>query len=113
MRRIAAIALAAGLIMGLAACGEDKVDKQGTIDNLVESGMDEETATCMVNGLTDELGDEKVLAFSEDPEGGDLSAEDQEKVVEITTDCLGLGDISIPDVSIPDISIPDVSIPEE
>jgi hypothetical protein len=113
MRRIAGVMLAAGLVFGLSACGEDEVDRQGTIDNLVEGGMDEEQAECLVNGVTDELGDEKVLALEDDPDGSSLTAEEQEKLGEITLECFGMGDISIPDISVPDISVPDVSLPEE
>lgn len=114
MRRIAGVVLVAGLAFGLSACGDDKVDRQGTIDELVEQGMDEEQAECLVNGVTDELGDDKVLALNEsDGEIDDLTAEEQAKLEEITLDCLGLGDLSIPDISVPDISVPDISLPEE
>jgi hypothetical protein len=105
MRKLAMMALALMAAGGLAACSEE-VDKEGTVDDLVESGMDREQAECLVDGLVEEFGDERALELNDADE--ELTAEEQEAMTDLTLECLDLGDLgSIPDVSIPDISIPD------
>jgi hypothetical protein len=92
-KRVLSGCLALGLTFGAAACSKS-IDKEGTVDNLVEQGiMTREQAECTVDGIDDEFGDndDVIDALSEGGDPADLSEEDQGKLTEIVTTCLGVG----------------------
>lgn len=65
-----------------AGCGSD-FDRDAEIDNMVEeTGVDEATATCIVDGIVDEFGEDRVTSDDEP------NAEEQAKIAEIMTGCL-------------------------
>jgi polyhydroxyalkanoate synthesis regulator phasin len=85
--------LALGLAFGAAACSKS-IDKEGTVDNLVEQGvMTREQAQCTVDRIDEEFGDDDdvIDALSEGGNVEDLSEEDSTKLTEIVTTCLGVG----------------------
>jgi polyhydroxyalkanoate synthesis regulator phasin len=78
------------LALGVAACsGDKKIDKEGTIDQLVDSGvMNREQAECAVDRLDAEFGDDSDVIEELTKATPDLSAEDQAKVTDIVSGCL-------------------------
>jgi hypothetical protein len=85
---VGAVVVALGLVLG--ACGSDDVSREDRIDELVsQSGgeIDEEQATCIVDGLIAEFGEDVV------EEDSAIESVDQTKLGEITVDCLGFGDL--------------------
>jgi hypothetical protein len=90
--KTAAAAAALGVLF-LAGCGGDAaadLKKQ-----LQDSGMSAETSDCIVKGLQSRGVDLKQY--------GSPSAEDDVKITEAVTECMGLGDV---DLSVPDASTP-------
>ena len=87
-KRLLTAILAVGLTVGAAACG-NKIDKEGTVENLVESGVPEEQANCMVDRIDDEFGDNDDVIEELTKDEPDLSAEDQARIQEIITECIG------------------------
>lgn len=72
----------------LAGCGES-VDREGTVDEIVEGSggaINETQAECMVDGWIDELGESRALEFN-DPDK-EPTADEQAAIDQITTDCL-------------------------
>lgn len=98
MRKLSALALAASLVFGLAACSDDSssFNKDDAVQQLMdEGGLTEEQATCIVDAVEDEFGVDKLESQDE------LTDEDATKLGEITLDCLG-GDLGgLLDGSIP------------
>jgi len=92
-KRLVTGAVAIGLAFGAAACsGDKKIDKEGSVEQLVDSGLSQEQAECMVDGLDAEFGDDQDaldVILSDDSEITDLSEEDQAKFNEITASCVG------------------------
>lgn len=88
-------ALSLGFGGGVAACSGDKeIDKEGSIDLLVEQGIPQATAECIVDGIDAEFGDNQdALDIILDDSGdvSDLSAEDQATLDQVTTDCVAAG----------------------
>ena len=80
--------LAVGLTVGAAACG-NTIDKEGTKENLVESGIPEEQADCMVDRIDDEFGDDDDVIDELTKDEPDLNPEDQARIQEIIGECLG------------------------
>jgi len=92
-KRVLAGVFALSLAFGGAACsGDKKIAKEGTVDDLVESGaMTREQAQCAVDQLDAEFGDDSDVIEELTKETPDLSAEDQAKVTELVAGCLGVG----------------------
>ncbi|MGI9603353.1 MAG: hypothetical protein ACR2QE_15815 [Acidimicrobiales bacterium] len=69
----------------LAGCGES-VDREGTIDQLMEDGgLTRVQAECMVDGWISELGEDRALELNDE----EPTAEETEAISQITIDCLG------------------------
>jgi hypothetical protein len=90
MRRIAIVGLAVLSAAGLVACS-DKVDREGTVDEMVEQGIPREQAECMVDRLVDELGDERALELNDTDQ--ELTAEEEELMGEVVLECT---EVSVP-----------------
>lgn len=92
MRRTAsAVVIAGACLLVLGACSDDSAPtRQEMIDQAVEeTGMDEAEATCLVDGLLDEFGAERVeemVGDNEDPD--DMSEEEQAAIAEVVAACL-------------------------
>jgi hypothetical protein len=90
-RRLATMfGLAGALMLLVGACGGDDAPSRETmIDDAIEqAGLDEATATCLVDGLLDEFGSERVeemVTSNEDPE--DLSEDEQAALTEVGLEC--------------------------
>ena len=80
-KTLAAILVAAGLTV-LSACG-DTYDREELIDELVtEQGIDATTATCIVDGMEDQIGVDRLN------DRGDPTAEEEQLIIDITTECV-------------------------
>lgn len=80
MKKFFAIAFALTALTGLtAACGG--VDEDGTVDLLVEQGLSEETARCVVDTAVDDIPDD-VLTGDEE-----ASEEQTARLFEIFDEC--------------------------
>lgn len=85
--------LAGRLLLGIAlvawavACGNDTSTREVLVDGAAASGIDEDLAACLVDGLFDELGAERAeeVILIEDPD--DLSVEDRAILTEVETVC--------------------------
>lgn len=92
-KRLLTGVVAIGLALGASACsGDKKIDKEGSVDQLVEGGMDQATAECLVDGIDREFGeDQDALDVILDDSGDitDLSEADQARFSEIFTGCAG------------------------
>lgn len=77
----------AGLLVSAAACSNDPGPRQALVDGAEASGIDEDLATCLVDGLFDELGAERAeeVILIEDPD--DLSVEDRAILTEVEIAC--------------------------
>lgn len=73
--------LLAGAALALSACGG--VDREGSIEQLMETGLDRQQATCVLDGSIDAFGESRVT--SDDP----LTAEEEETMTGIVVDCMG------------------------
>lgn len=80
MKRLTA-SLIAGSALLLSACsaGYDRAD---TINDLVTEGIDEPTATCIVDGMEDKIGVDRL------GERGDPTPEETELIEQVTIDCV-------------------------
>jgi len=83
-------ALVAGLgIVGalflLGACGDDggSFDRDAAVQEMVDSGLDEDTAGCIVDRMVEEFGEETVSS-DRDP-----TAEEIDAMGDITIECMG------------------------
>jgi hypothetical protein len=76
---LAAGALAAGLV--LTGCG-GSYDREAFIDELEEGGVDRELATCIADGAEARLGTDRL------DDRGELTAEEQAILAEITSECV-------------------------
>ena len=80
---------------GASACsGDKKIDKEGSVEQLVESGLDQATAECLVDGIDREFGDDQdALDVILDESGNldDLSEEDRATFNEIAGTCAAGG----------------------
>ena len=92
-----AVAAAALGVVFLTGCGGDAaadLKKQ-----LQDEGIPAETSDCIVKGLQSRGVD--LTQY------GTPSDEDNAKILEATTECMGLDtEVTIPDVSVPDVSTP-------
>lgn len=85
MIRFKLVAMVAGAALVVTACGGG-YDRQETIDELItEAGVDEATATCIVDGMEAEIGEDRL------GERGDPTDEETAIITEITTDCILAG----------------------
>lgn len=80
MKKSIATFIAAALMLLVASCGG--FDRGGAIDDLVEAGFPEAQAACVVDGIVDELGEDRVTN-DDDP-----TPEETEIIEEITLGCL-------------------------
>lgn len=80
------VVAAVGLLA--AACGGDSFDRADAISDLESSGFSNAEATCVVDGVADAFGIDKLES------NDDLTEEDSATLTEITTGCLGA---TIPD----------------
>ena len=88
MRKLAFIAVAAFTI-GLAATGcSNTYSRDETIDNLVEEGLTEEQANCVVDTLEDEVGTEELDKAVNQDDSEDLSPEIQAALTTAVSDCV-------------------------
>jgi len=67
------------LVAGLAAC--TTFDREGSIQEFVDLGLTEAQATCAVDGMVEEFGEDK-LQSDDDP-----TPEDEAKILEIISNC--------------------------
>ncbi|MEM9132885.1 MAG: hypothetical protein AAF962_05995 [Actinomycetota bacterium] len=82
MNRFKLMAMVAGAALVVSACSGG-YDRQETIDDLVtDAGVDEATATCIVDGMEAQIGEDRL------GERGDPTAEEEEIIVDITTECI-------------------------
>lgn len=97
MRRgTALVASVAALALLVAACSEDEPPtRQEMIDQTSEKfGYDEATATCLVDGLLDEVGAERLEEIlGEIEEVEDLTDDELESFAEAQGECLDTGDM--------------------
>lgn len=63
-----ALAAMAAAALFLAACGDDGPGRDGFKDDLIEGGLSDEVATCVVDAIEDEYGSD-VFDQSEPPDG--------------------------------------------
>ena len=82
MKRFAASAAAAGLALILSGCGSTYDREEAIADIEAETGVDRTTAECIVDGFEEEFGIERLESR------GDLTPEEEEAIIEITTDCV-------------------------
>ena len=88
MRKLAFIAVAAFTI-GLAATGcSSTYSRDETIDNLVEEGLTEEQANCVVDTLEDEVGTDELDKAVNQDDSEDLSPEIQAALTTAVSDCV-------------------------
>lgn len=80
MRKPLALLFAGSLV--LAACGGDDYGRQDALDDLQEGGLDEATATCVVDEM-----EAQDIDFAE-ANDSDTDSELFDTIVSITTDCL-------------------------
>jgi hypothetical protein len=106
------IGLAAAALLLLSACSDDDApSREEMIDEAVDAGLDEETATCFVDGLLEEFGESRVNEMvTEFDDPADLPEDEQAAIEDVTLGCIDLGDVEDPGVSIPDVSVPDVTL---
>lgn len=85
LRRLAAIA-AIGLLAG---CGGKGLSREGLetryIDSLIEAGVDEPVAECVIGRLFDEFSDADLRSFN--TEGTELTDAQAQRVAELTVEC--------------------------
>ncbi len=79
--RIKLIGIVAGAALAVSACGGG-YDRQEFIDDLQDEGIDEATATCIADGAEARIGEER-LGERDDP-----TAEEEQVLIEITTECI-------------------------
>ena len=79
MRKFIATAL---LVVVFATGCTTTFDREGSIDELIGQGLNREQATCAVDEMVDEFGEEKLMSDDEP------SAADEEILFEIMADCL-------------------------
>jgi hypothetical protein len=78
-KTLGGIALSLVLAGGLAACGG--VDEEGTVDQLVELGIPEDAARCVVDTALEEIPDDVLIGEAE------ATPEQDARIIEIFTEC--------------------------
>jgi hypothetical protein len=68
---------------GIAACGG--VDKEGTVDQLVELGLTEEAAQCVVDKAVEDIPDDVLIGEQE------ATPEQDARILEIFDECNAFG----------------------
>ncbi len=81
MRKITFGACAATIAMLLGACGAS-FDRDEAIADLEEGGLDRATAECVVDGVEDSFGIDRLESTD------DLTSEDEAILFEIMTNCI-------------------------
>ncbi len=66
-------------ILTMAGC--TRFDREGSIDEFVDGGMSRSMATCVVDGIVDELGEDRAMSDDEP------TAEEIEVIQTISLDC--------------------------
>lgn len=79
-KQLLGVAAAAGMALGLGACSGG-VDRDGTVDLLVDSGLDRPVAECIVDKSIDQI-DVDVLVEDREP-----TPEEEELLFEIIGEC--------------------------
>lgn len=69
------------VLLGLSACSAS-YSREDTIQDLVDEGLDETTATCVVDGMEEQIGEDRL------DDRGDPTEEEIAVITDITTDCL-------------------------
>jgi hypothetical protein len=89
-----------GLGLSVGACGGESGPREVLVDGAAASGIDEDLASCLVDGLFDELGAERAeeVILTEDP--ADLSAEDRAILTEVEIACAATPADEAPGVTI-------------
>jgi hypothetical protein len=86
MRRRVAVVVA---LVTLAACNRGGLSRSELetryVDGLIEAGIDETVAECVIGRLFDELGDAELRQFN--TEGRDLTEAQQARVAELAVEC--------------------------
>ncbi|MGI9616275.1 MAG: hypothetical protein ACR2QO_25395 [Acidimicrobiales bacterium] len=84
-RKAGALAVVAGFALVGSACSTS-YDRAEVIDELVtEQGVDRALATCVVDGMEERIGVDRL------DDRGNPTPEEEEIIIEITTDCLLAG----------------------
>ncbi len=81
MRKITFGACAAAVALLLGACGAS-YDREEAIADLEEGGLDRATAECVIDGVEDSFGIDRLESTD------DLTSEDEAILFEIMTECL-------------------------
>ena len=82
LTRVRTAALVFALGLALAACGGGDSVRDDAVDRIVEEGMSQDVAECIVDGTADAFGEEALAA---DYEG---TPEELDEVFEIMDSCL-------------------------
>ncbi len=69
------------VLLGLSACSAS-YSREDTIQDLVDEGLDEATATCVVDGMEEQIGEDRLS------DRGDPTEEELAVITGITTECL-------------------------
>jgi hypothetical protein len=103
---VVARTLVAGLALAAAAtsCADDPDAREALLDEAVASGIDEDLATCLVDGLFTELGPERAEEVIVNEDFDDLPDEDRAILSEVEEGCVG--DVPAPEE--PGVSIESV-----
>jgi hypothetical protein len=72
----------AGLALAVGACSSASYDRDETIQELVDEGLTEDIATCVVDGMEDQIGVDRL------DDTGDPTDEEIAIITDITTDCM-------------------------
>ncbi len=67
---------------GLAAACSPGYDRAESIDDFVEAGLTTEQATCVIDGLEQQIGEDRL------GERGDLTADEETIVTDVTFECV-------------------------
>ena len=78
--------LAAGLMIGVAACGKS-IDKEGSVANLVKPGSSHDQAEWIVDGVDHEFGGNDKVIGELTKAQPNLSQQDQQTLIGIVTRC--------------------------
>lgn len=79
-RKFFAAILAGALLLG--ACGGESYNREDAINDLIEGGLEEDVAVCVVDGIEANFSIERLEST------GDLTQEEEDVLFEITTDCV-------------------------
>ena len=84
MKFVKPAAALGALALTISACGTS-LDREGTIDEMVNGGVPRDVATCIVDESVAEFGEDRILELNDE----DGTPEENAKLEEITIGCLG------------------------